>query len=239
MIENNGITFLVMRDELLTGQLLVSITPGVARSDFPRFVDLDNDVDQTSAADVTACFLAGTAIATPGGTTRIEALRIGDLVRTADGRALPVRWIGRQTVLTMFDTAERLRPVRIVAGALGAGLPLRDLVLTADHALLLGGCLINAGALVNGEGIDWVPLSEFGGSYTVYHIETEAHDILLAEGAFAETYVDYVARRSFANCAEYVALYGEDCAIPELPYPRLSAARQVPPGLLQRVSRSA
>jgi hypothetical protein len=56
------------------------------------------------------CFLAGTAIAVEGGTRPVETLSIGDLVLTADGRAVPVRWVGIQTVVSVF--ADRLRPSR-------------------------------------------------------------------------------------------------------------------------------
>jgi hypothetical protein len=45
------------------------------------------------------CFLAGTLIATPTGEVPVECLNIGDLVLTADGRAVPVKWIGRQTIV--------------------------------------------------------------------------------------------------------------------------------------------
>ncbi len=37
-------------------------------------------------------------IATPDGETAVEALSIGDLVMTASGEQVPVKWIGRQTI---------------------------------------------------------------------------------------------------------------------------------------------
>ncbi|KNG93459.1 Hint domain-containing protein [Pseudaestuariivita atlantica] len=174
------------------------------------------------------CFAEGTEISTPKGPRRIEDLQVGDLVSTHDGRVVPIRFNFIQTVFTMFGPAERLMPVRVRAGALGDGLPERDLVLTSDHALLVDGYLINAGQLVNGSSIDYVPLSEFDGQYRVYHIETEDHDLVLAEGVPAETYVDYVGRQHFGNYAEYVALYGEGRPIREMDYPRISASRLVP-----------
>lgn len=240
-LSHAGNTFLVIEnDNFSTGQLLVSIEPGLVKADFPTTFDVTSSaVDRTSAADVPTCFLSGTAISTPDGAVAVESLAIGDLVLTAGGTSVPVRWIGRQRVVTMFDVAERLRPVRVRAGALGQGLPERDLVLTSDHALLIDDVLVNAGALVNGATIDWVPLSEFGGSYTVYHIETEAHDIILAEGAPAETYIDYIARRAFGNYAEYLELYGDDRTIPEMTYPRVSSQRMLPPQLRQRLADAA
>ncbi|WP_420853576.1 Hint domain-containing protein [Roseicyclus persicicus] len=165
----------------------------------------------------------------------MEDLRPGDLVLTADGRSVPVKWVGRQTLVTRFGPPERLMPVRVQAGALGDGLPKRDLVLTADHALLVDDLLINAGALVNGSTIDWVPLSELGARFIVYHVETEDHDIILAEGAPAETFVDYVGRQAFDNYAEYVALYGDERIITEAPYPRISTPRLLPPALKARL----
>jgi hypothetical protein len=146
-----------------------------------------------------------------------------------------VVWVGRQTLSTRFGPAAQLQPVRVRAGALGGGLPLRDLVLTADHALLIDGLLVNAGALVNGGSIDFVPLAELGESYTVYHVETEAHDIILAEGTPAETFIDYAGRQAFDNHAEFVALYGEDDTIVENSAPRITTARQVPAALRARL----
>lgn len=181
------------------------------------------------------CFLAGTMIATPKGAVAVEALQIGDLVLTADGASVPVLWVGRQTVATRFAPADRLMPVCISAGALGDGLPLRDLRLTADHALLVDGLLVNAGALVNGSTIRHLALSDFGGSYTVYHIETEAHEVILAEAVPAETYIDYVGRQAFENHGEYVALYGADRPMAEMAAPRITSARQLPHGLRVRL----
>ena len=174
----------------------------------------------------TVCFAPGTAIATPEGAVAVEALSIGDPVLTADGRTVPVKWVGRQTRAPLF---QRIRMIRVAAGALADRLPLRDLVLTADHALLIDGLLINAGALVNGTTI--TELRDLPERVTVYHIETEAHDVILAEGTPAETFIDYAGRQAFDNYAEYVALYGADRAIAENPAPRISSARMLPAAL--------
>ena len=174
----------------------------------------------------TVCFAPGTAIATPEGAVAVEALSIGDPVLTADGRTVPVKWVGRQTRSPLF---QRIRMIRVAAGALADRLPLRDLVLTADHAWLIDGLLINAGALVNGTTI--TELRDLPERVTVYHIETEAHDVILAEGTPAETFIDYAGRQAFDNYAEYVALYGADRAIAENPAPRISSARMLPAAL--------
>ncbi|MBW4984593.1 Hint domain-containing protein [Mameliella sp. CS4] len=186
----------------------------------------DDPSSQVLGSD-TACFASGTLIATPDGERKVEALKIGDLITTVDGRAVPVRWIGRQTVHKAFASA-RVQPVRIAAGALGRGAPCKDLVLTSDHALILDGVAINAGALVNGTTIQVVPMEQQPERVTYYHVETEAHDVILANGLPAETYVDFVRRQAFDNYQDYVALYGEERSIPAMPLPRASSARLIP-----------
>ena len=174
------------------------------------------------------CFAAGSLIATPEGEREVEHLQIGDRVTTQEGRAVSVKWIGRQTVSTRFGPAERLMPVRFEAGSLGEGLPHADLTVTADHGMLVDGVICHAGALVNGETVTRVPLAEMGERYTVYHIETENHEIIFANGAPAETFIDNAGRRAFDNFAEFEALYGDLPEMEELSYPRAMSARQVP-----------
>ncbi|WP_050529101.1 Hint domain-containing protein [Pseudaestuariivita atlantica] len=202
--------------------------------------DLSANSSSVTGSSVTvSCFLAGTMIATPGGEVAVETLEIGDKVLTADGRTTPVKWVGRQTVSTRFGPATRNFPVRISAGALGRGTPHRDLTVTADHGMVLGGYVIDAAALVNGSTIDFVPLAELGEAFTVYHIEAPDHDVILANGAPSETFIDYVGRAAFDNYDEYLALYGAERIIPELPQPRISAARHVPAHIAQRLGITA
>ncbi|WP_300434162.1 Hint domain-containing protein [uncultured Mameliella sp.] len=179
-----------------------------------------------------SCFALGTLIATPQGEVAVETLCAGDMVLTADGPAVEVRWIGRQTVVKRF-AGEKAQLVRIASGALGNH---SELFVTGDHGMVLDGYVVNASALVNGGSIDWVPLSETPESFTVYHVETEAHDVVLANGAPAETFVDYATRRTFDNYAEYRALYPEDRSIPEQAGPRVSSARQVPAHIRSRLN---
>ena len=97
-----------------------------------------------------------------------------------------------------------MQPVRIRAGALGNGLPHSDLTVTADHGMVIDGLIINASALINGTTIDWVPMDELPDRVTYYHVETEDHDVILANGAPAETFVDAVTRSHFDNHQEYL-----------------------------------
>jgi hypothetical protein len=194
-----------------------------------------NNYDPPGIGGVT-CFLPGTLISTPSGDRAIEDLAIGDDILTASGRAAPIRWIGRQTVSLRFTSPDRALPIRIRAGALGDGLPARDLLVSPAHAILVDGILANAGALVNGTTIrreDDVPRI-----FTYYNIELAEHDLLLAEGVPAETFVDNVSRNTFDNGAEHTALYG-DVTIPEMDLPRATAHRQIPAATRQRLAAIA
>ncbi len=193
----------------------------------PRFVNLaTGQTVEVTSANFLLCFTRGTAIATPNGERAVETLAIGNLVLNAQGQPVPVKWIGRQTIHPAFAMFHDKLPIRITAGALGQGLPHRDLCVSPDHALLVEGCLIHASALVNGRTItratDWTDVVEY------FHIETEAHEIILAEGAPTETFIDNVSRECFDNYAEYAALYPDAAPMVELDLPRVLFARQLP-----------
>jgi len=186
----------------------------------------DGDSPLHNKFSLLLCFMPGTQIATRSGEVAVETLSIGDEVLTHDGKVMPVRWIGRQTVSTLFADPLRTLPIRIRAGALAEGVPSRDLLVSPDHALLIDGVLVQAGALVNDTSITReheVPLT-----YTYYHVELEDHSLILAENTPAETFVDNVGRRGFDNWAEHEALYPDAGALPEMAYPRAKSARQVP-----------
>jgi hypothetical protein len=179
----------------------------------------------TDQLDVT-CFYAGTMVRTPAGEVRVETLKRGDLVLTADGRSIPISWLGRQTVSTLFSDPLRVLPIRIKADALAENVPSRDLLVSPDHAILVEGALIQAGALVNGSSI--VRERNVPRVFTYYHVEVDDHSLMLAENTPAETFVDNVDRLGFDNWAEHEALYPEGKPINELPYPRAKSHRQVP-----------
>jgi len=180
------------------------------------------------------CFCPGTRISTQEGCVNVEDLAIGDLVTTNDGHSVPVTWIGRQTVLKSF-AGERARFVRIKADAISPGVPCDDLCLTADHAVFIDGLLVNASALVNDHSIILEPLADVPERFTVYHVETAQHDLILANEMPAETYLDIPGRMAFDNYDEYVAFYGTESNLTEMPFLRVSSARLVPQTLRDRL----
>jgi hypothetical protein len=191
-----------------------------------------------SGTDYNLCFYPGTLIRTPDGDVAVETLQIGDLVLTHDGKAMPVRWIGRQIVATLFADPLHSLPIRIAAGALGENQPVRDLLVSPSHALLVDEVLIQAGALVNGSTIRRE--QDLPDIFIYYHVELADHSLVLAEGVPAETFIDNVERAAFDNWEEHLALYPEGCSITELPLPRAKAHRQVPTATRERLAaRSA
>lgn len=189
----------------------------------------------TSTTDAANCFLADTLIRTPSGQRKVQELSPGDLVLTTDNCAVPVKWIGRQTTNAQHSDA-KLQPVCIQAGALGDGLPERDLFVTADHGMVIEGFIVNASALVNGSTIRWVPRSGLPAFLTVYHVETERHDVIFANGAPAETFIDYAGRRAFDNFDEFLDLHGAERIIPEMPMPRISSQRKIPQSVMAQIA---
>lgn len=170
------------------------------------------------------CFYPGTLVATPEGERPVETLAAGDMVVTHDGQVRPIRWMGRQTAVTRFANPLRVLPIRIAAGALAEGVPKRDLLVSPDHALLVGDVLVQAGALVNGATI--TRERDVPERFTYWHVELAEHALILAEGAPAETFVDNVDRMGFDNWDSHPDY--EAANIEELPLPRAKSARQVP-----------
>jgi Hint domain len=145
-----------------------------------------------------SCFLAGTRIRTPAGEVNVEMLKAGDLILTADGRAVPVCWVGAQKLSSSAVHAAQLLPICIQAGALADNVPSRDLYVSPDHAMYLDGMLVPAQHLLNGVSIKQIDQI---GTIMYVHVETDPHEIIIAENAETESYLDTGNRTSFTNSA--------------------------------------
>lgn len=185
-------------------------------------VTIGNSRTGDTADETALCFMQGTLIATPFGDVKVEELKAGDLVLLVDGSTAPVRWVGHQTVSLRFVDPARAVPVLIKAGALGNGLPVRDLRVSPAHALLVDGNLVQAGALVNGSSIlrDEAAPQVF----TYHHVELAQHALLVAEGAPAESFIDSVEEVPFHNAAEREGF----APVEPMDLPRARSHRQVP-----------
>jgi hypothetical protein len=142
------------------------------------------------------CFAAGTLIDTDQGPRPVEALRAGDLVLTRDHGYQALVWCGSRA-LSEADLAvcPSVQPVQIAAGALGAGLPARELRVSPRHRMLLTGSraelmfgarevLVTAADLV---GLPGVSQPQAAG-VTYVHVMCARHEILRAEGAWSESF---------------------------------------------------
>jgi hypothetical protein len=106
---------------------------------------------------------------------------------------------------------KKVWPVRIAADAVAPGAPSRDLCVSPVHGLLFDDVLVAARFLLNGSTIAQEPVARV--SYG--HIEPDSHDMILAEGLAAESYLDCANRHTFANSGAVTSLH-PDFGIPDL-----------------------
>lgn len=198
----------------------------------PIHVALDTSGDNTWTI-AAACFVAGTMIATPVGERAVETVAAGDLVLTAEGAAQPVRWLARRRVSRLFADPGVL-PIRIKMGALGERVPARDLLVSPGHAMLIDGVLVQAGALLNGVSV--VRATDMPAVFTYHHVEFSDHEVILAEGAATESFLDGVEDVGFDNWSERPAGLSP---LAELAFPRARSARQVPRAIRERLAARA
>ncbi len=142
------------------------------------------------------CFCANTLIQTPGGQVAVQHLGVGDPVVTLSGISRRIVWIGTGKVLATRGHRTAATPVIVRKGALVDNVPNRDLHLTKGHSLYLDGALIPIESLVNHRSIVWDDRAQ---EVELYHIELESHDVLIANGAPAESYRDDGNRWLFRN----------------------------------------
>jgi len=142
------------------------------------------------------CFLRGTRVLTPSGEVAVEDLKIGSQVITLSGEAADIRWIGKGKILCPPGRRSAATPVILRRHALAENVPSRDLRVTKGHALYVDGVLIPAEFLVNHRSILW---DDAAREVEFFHIELPSHNVILAEGAPAETYRDEGNRWMFAN----------------------------------------
>ncbi|WP_245999335.1 Hint domain-containing protein [Paracoccus methylarcula] len=154
------------------------------------------DAHITDAVSPIPCFTSGTLIETNQGNKPVEELQPGDMIATLDDGYQPIRWIG-STKRDAVDLAHnpKLLPIRIPAGALGNGLPKRDLMVSRQHRVLVRSkiaqrmfgaeeILIPANKLVGMSGIEIAGDVE---DVTYFHILFDKHQVIFSEDAPTES----------------------------------------------------
>ncbi len=157
-----------------------------------------------------SCFAAGTRIATARGEIAVEAIRAGEYARVLLGDGFSeVIWVGRREVdCTRHPNPRRVWPVRVAAGAFGPGRPHTDLYLSPDHAVYVEAVLIPIKHLINGSSITQAPVTRV----TYHHLELPRHDVLLAQGLPAESFLDIRDGSNYTTRPGPVRLYPDHSA---------------------------
>lgn len=179
-------------------------------------------------ADTTAlgvCYAAGTLIQTMNGEIPVENLVKGDLIRVADGDWQPLMWIGARKIDgDHLRRMPNMRPIRISAGALGRGLPLRDLIVSPQHRMIVSSKIVRrmfdtdeifiaAKKLV---GLPGIEIAYDVAEVDYFHLLFERHEVIFAEGAPSESL--------FLGQESLKILAGEDLAEIRYLFPMLEAA---------------
>ncbi len=152
-----------------------------------RFEEIEN---------VVPCFTPGARIATPRGEVLVESLKPGDKVLTRDNGIQEIRWVGSRTLNhAELRRAPNLRPVLIKAGALGDGLPERDMLVSPQHRMLVANdrtslyfeeseVLVAAKHLIDHQSVTYMDTLRT----TYIHFMFDRHEVVLADGAWTESF---------------------------------------------------
>src|SRR6056297_260659 len=163
------------------------------------YFDANGDLITVTFSEIenfVVCFARGTLIATDRGEVPVEELTVSDRAITMDDGYQPVRWIGsRKLTGAELAASPKLRPIRIRQGALGQNLPVRDLVVSPQHRVLVRSTvtrrmfqtdevLVPAKALVALHGVE-VDDAPDGVEY--WHILFDRHQVIYSDGAPTES----------------------------------------------------
>ncbi|WP_299590094.1 Hint domain-containing protein [uncultured Tateyamaria sp.] len=153
-------------------------------------------VTYSEIEQIIICFTPGTRIATQKGEVAVEKLEAGDKVFTRDNGAQTLRWVGRRDLTPQEMLAHpEFQPVLIRKGALGNGLPERDMLVSPQHRMLVNSdlaevmfhereVLIAAKHLTGLDGVDQVQT----GAVSYLHLMFDQHEVVLADGAWSESF---------------------------------------------------
>ncbi|SEW27365.1 Hint domain-containing protein [Cognatiyoonia koreensis] len=156
---------------------------------------VDGDITQGSSV---ICLTAGTLVETVNGPVPIEDLEVDDLIVTFDSGPQPIRMIHQRTIaVAELARNRKLWPVCIQKGALGFGLPMRNLRVSPQHRMLYQHIRV---PLMFGEEAVFVRAKSLAASFeevyvdssleavTYYHLVFDKHEVIYAEGAPTESF---------------------------------------------------
>ncbi|WP_424987455.1 Hint domain-containing protein [Microbulbifer sp. S227A] len=152
------------------------------------------------------CFMRDTMIATPDGERRVQELRAGDTVLDSDGAPMVLRSaMSRRISADELRAYPKLRPVRICAGALGNGLPNRDLLVSRQHRMLVSSKIVERMFAATEVLIPAIKLTALPGIFVddsvetveYFHLLFDRHEVILAESAPTESL--YLGRQALKS----------------------------------------
>jgi len=188
------------------------------------------------------CFTRDTRILSQNGSVAIQSLRTGDLIPTIGNGLQRIRWIGsRRFDLAQLRENPKLFPVRITVGALGGGLPSRDLLVSRQHSMMVQSKIANRMFGSSEVLIPAIKLTALPGIYVdesvksveYFHLLFDRHEVIFAEDAPTEslfTGPQALASLSAAAKEEIFSIFPE---LSELNY-TADPARFVPQGKQQK-----
>ncbi|MBC7739820.1 MAG: Hint domain-containing protein [Candidatus Saccharibacteria bacterium] len=170
------------------------------QSGIVQFLDaggnVQNSMSFSNIEHVLPCFTPGTRVRTARGDVPVEDLVVGDRVRTRDHGLQTLRWVGSRTLsLADLIVQPKLKPIRMDAGSLGAGLPVRTMTVSPQHRMLLqdpraemlfgeAEVLVAAVHLTSLKGVEQV----LPAGVTYIHLLFDAHEIILADDVWTESF---------------------------------------------------
>ena len=142
------------------------------------------------------CFTRGVLIETLRGQKPVEALKVGDAICVASGGTKRIKWISSSKLgQAALARQPENRPVRITAGALGDGLPRRDLLVSRQRRMLVDSKVAKRMFGMRKALISAIKLTALPGIYVdadvrdveYFHILFANHEVIRAEGALSES----------------------------------------------------
>jgi hypothetical protein len=144
------------------------------------------------------CFARGTLITTDRGDMPVETLKSGDKVLTQDDGYQELKFaMSRAIGPKGLRENAKLYPIRIMAGAMGSGLPTRDLIVSRQHRMVAKSSIVkrmfgSATILIAA-----IRLSELPGvfvdttveSIEYFHLAFKSHQVIFAEGTPTESFL--------------------------------------------------
>ncbi|ARW10056.1 Hint domain-containing protein [Acetobacter ascendens] len=162
-------------------------------------------------SDTFVCFLKDSLIKTENGSVPVQNIVPGEMISVFINGAeeqKEVVWAGTAHVVVNANLPEDQAgyPVRILKDAFAENVPCKDMLITSEHCLFVEGSFVPARMLVNSRSIYYDTTIT---SYDYYHIETEKHSVIMADGILTESYLDTGNRRNFRQTGKVIRIGGK------------------------------